>query len=343
PERLARHDRPSGEDFWNDPLPPRRRLTGEGRQRDQARTSLMEASPTQSRADAEPRKVREPGARISEDLKPRTTRIAATDRPPSERLEPAMVSSRPEDVGPSDGKNPYATARLARKDRRPEGDRPPQALSGRKARKAAAADRGDHTQSLGQWFKEITILGVVAVGTAVLLTTYLIQAFFIPSGSMENTLVRNDRVLVNKFTYKFGQPQPGDIIVFVSPEGTLAPPPANTPYARFMDKVAIAIGLKSSEQDLIKRVIATEGQTIEARVGLVFVDGGQLVEPYRKTTEPISDIPAQKVPEGHVFVLGDNRTDSRDSRVFGPVPVSSIIGKAFARIWPLERLTWFEF
>jgi len=342
PERIARHDRPSGEDFWNDPLPPRRRFTGEGRQRDQAGTSLMEASPTQSWAEAEPRRVPEPRARINEDSNPRTTRIAATDRPPSERLEPAKVSSRREDVDPSDGKNPYATARLARKDRRPE-DRPPQALSPRKARKAAAAERGDQTQSLGQWFKEITILGVVAVGTAVLLTTYLIQAFFIPSSSMENTLTKDDRVLVNKFTYKFGEPEPGDIVVFVSPEGTQAPPPANTPYARFMDKVAIAIGLKSSEQDLIKRVIAVEGQTIEAKVGLVFVDGRQLVEPYRKNTEPISDVPAQKVPEGHVFVLGDNRTDSRDSRVFGPVPVSSIIGKAFARIWPLERLSWFKF
>lgn len=341
---MARHDRPSVEDFWNDPLPPRRRLTGEGRQRDQAGTSLMEASPTQSWAEAEPRKVREPRARISEDSKPRTTRIPASDRPPSERLKPAKVSSQPEDLaGPSDGKNPYATVRLARKDRRYEEDRPLQEVSPRKARKASAAERGDHNQSLGQWFKEITILGVVAVGTAVLLTTYLIQAFFIPSVSMENTLTKDDRVLVNKFTYKFGEPQPGDIIVFASPQGTKAPPPANTPYARFMDKVAIAIGLKSSEQDLIKRVIAIEGQTIEAKVGLVFVDGRQLVEPYRKNTEPISDIPAQKVPEGHVFVLGDNRTDSRDSRVFGPVPVSSIIGKAFARIWPLERLTWFKF
>jgi signal peptidase I len=213
--------------------------------------------------------------------------------------------------------------------------------SPRKARKAAAAEQAQ-TQTLGQWFKEITILGVVAVGTAVLLTTYLVQAFFIPSASMESTLTKDDRVLVNKIVYKFGEPKPGDIIVFVSPEGEKAAPPANTPYARFMDRVAIAIGLKSSEQDLIKRVIATGGQTIEAKVGLVIVDGRQLVEPYRKSTDPISDIPAQKVPEGHVFVLGDNRADSRDSRVFGPIPDTSIIGKAFARIWPLERLSWLK-
>lgn len=368
PPRTSRQDKPSGEDFWNDPLPPRRRSTGEGRQRDQGSTSVMEASFTQSPPEAEPRSFEEPRRgmkasftqsppeaeprsfeeprrpRASKASKPKTTRIASTDPLPSERLRPARTSSLRDHEDPSEPKRPYATGKFSRKDRHVPEEEPPAAkMSRRKARKAAAAERGEQSQSLGQWFKEITILGVVAVGTAVLLTTYLIQAFFIPSASMENTLTKDDRVLVNKFTYKFGKPKLGDIIVFVSPEGAKAPPPANTPYARFMDRVAIAIGLKSSEQDLIKRVIATEGQTIEAKLGLVFVNGRQLVEPYRKDTDPISDIPAQKVPGGHVFVLGDNRADSRDSRVFGPVPVSSIIGKAFARIWPIDRLTWFKF
>jgi signal peptidase I len=340
PSGISRQDKPTGEDFWNDPLPPRRRTAGEGRQRDLAGTSVMEASPAQSFPEAEPPRPRKPRPHRADEA-PKVTRITSTDKLPPERLEAPKTSSQPDD-GQPETVRPYAKARVEREYRDAPQEPPPvQVMSPRKARKAAAAEAGNQSQTLGQWFKEITILGVVAVGTAVLLTTYLVQAFFIPSASMENTLTKDDRVLVNKLVYKFGDPKPGDIIVFVSPEGVKAPPPANTPYARFMDRVAIAIGLKSSEQDLIKRVIATGGQTIEAKVGLVFVDGRQLVEPYRKSTEPISDIPAQKVPEGDVFVLGDNRTDSRDSRIFGPVPVSSIIGKSFARIWPLERLTWF--
>lgn len=208
----------------------------------------------------------------------------------------------------------------------------------RRERKQLAVIEQQQQQSLGQWFKEITLLGVVAIGTAILLTTYLVQAFFIPSISMENTLLVQDRVLVNKAAYKFSEPAYRDIIVFVSPDGNLAPPPPNTPYGRFMDKLAIGIGLKSSEQDLIKRVIATSGQTIEVKVGVVFVDGKQLSEPYRKDDNPMPDFPATVVPENSVFVMGDNRGNSGDSRIFGPVEKSKIIGKAFARIWPVERI-----
>ena len=222
-----------------------------------------------------------------------------------------------------------------------EPDEPP---PGKREPKGERVEPASQSQTLGQWFKEITILGIVAVGTAVLLTTYVIQAFFIPSASMENTLRQDDRVLVNKLTYKFSEPANGDIVVFKSPDGARATvPPASTPFARFMDKVATAIGLKSSEQDLIKRVIAREGQTIEAKLGLIFVDGRQLDEPYRKSSDPISDFAPLTVPADHVYVLGDNRGDSRDSRSFGPIPNSSIIGKAFARIWPFDRVAWFEF
>lgn len=208
----------------------------------------------------------------------------------------------------------------------------------RRERKQRAVIEQQQQQSLGQWFKEITLLGVVAIGTAILLTTYLVQAFFIPSISMENTLLVKDRVLVNKAAYKFSEPASGDIIVFISPDGNLAPPPPDTPYGRFMDKLAIGIGLKSSEQDLIKRVVATSGQTIEVKVGVVFVDGKQIPEPYRKDDNPMQDLPATVVPEDSVFVLGDNRGNSGDSRLFGPVEESKIIGKAFARIWPMERI-----
>lgn len=187
--------------------------------------------------------------------------------------------------------------------------------------------------------KEIALLGVIAIGAAILLTTFVAQAFFIPSASMEATLMINDRVLVNKTAYRFSEPRYRDIIVFASPENTTAPTPA-TSYGRFMDRLAVGIGLKSSRQDLIKRVIATGGQTVEARVGQVFVDGRQLVEPYRKTDEPIQDFGPLRVPRNRVFVMGDNRLESKDSRSpdIGAIAESSIIGKASALVWPVDRI-----
>lgn len=98
--------------------------------------------------------------------------------------------------------------------------------------------------------------------------------------------------------------------------------------------------MRSSVQDLIKRVIAVEGQTIEVKVGSVFVDGKQIDEPYRKDFLPMPDFPLTEVPDGTVFVMGDNRFQSKDSRAFGPVDKDTIVGRGFALIWPVNRFTW---
>lgn len=206
---------------------------------------------------------------------------------------------------------------------------------------ATTHERQQH-QTLGQWFKEIIILGIVAILTAVLLTNYVVQAFFIPSISMENTLQVNDRVLVNKLVYNFRDPKPGEMVVFTSPDKDQADVPDAGPVGRVMNDVAQGLGLRSSVQDLIKRVVAVEGQTVEVKIGSVFVDGKQLNEPYRKDILPIPDYPAFKVPEGTVFVMGDNRNQSHDSRAFGPVEKDTIVGKAFALIWPMQRFRWFS-
>jgi signal peptidase I len=200
-------------------------------------------------------------------------------------------------------------------------------------------ERQQH-QSLGQWFKEIVILGLVAILTAVLLTNYVVQAFFIPSESMEDTLVKDDRVLVNKLIYKFREPEPGDIVVFTSPDKNTVAEPETGPIGDVMNEAAQGLGLRSSIQDLIKRVIAVEGQTVEVKIGSVFVDGKQIDEPYRKDFLPMPDFPPTEVPEGTVFVMGDNRFQSHDSRGFGPVDKDTIVGKGFALIWPVTRFTW---
>jgi signal peptidase I len=208
------------------------------------------------------------------------------------------------------------------------------------ARPVTTHERQQH-QTLGQWFKEILILGLIAVLTAVLLTNYVVQAFFIPSESMEDTLVVDDRVLVNKLAYRMGEPRPGDLVVFTSPEkATVAEPKAGI-FGDAVNEVAQGLGLRSSVQDLIKRVIAVEGQTVEVKIGSVFVDGKQLDEPYRKDFLPMPDFPPTKVPEGKVFVMGDNRFQSHDSRSFGPVDTDTLVGRAFALIWPVDRFRWF--
>ena len=165
------------------------------------------------------------------------------------------------------------------------------------------------------------IVGALVV--ALVVKTFLFQAFYIPSASMEPTLDKGDRVLVNKLSYDLHDVHRGDVIVF-----ELEP-----------DQVGDD-GIK----DLIKRVIGLPGDTIESRDGVVYVNDRALSEPYLAEGTVTGDpddgqnpaIPRQTVPEGHVFVLGDNRSNSADSRYpyRGPIPIDSIVGRAFVLVWP---------
>lgn len=195
-------------------------------------------------------------------------------------------------------------------------------------------------QSLGQFLKELPVLIVVALGIAILVKTYVVQAFFIPSESMEDTLQVDDRVLVSKFTYRLREPQRSDLVVFTSPLQRQVPEPQQGPVGRFMDGIAEGLGFKSSEQDFIKRVIAAEGQIVEIRDGTLYVDEQRIPEPYLKDDTGMRDFGPTTVPEDQVFVMGDNRSNSEDSREFGPIRESTILGRAFVRIWPLGRFEW---
>ncbi len=143
---------------------------------------------------------------------------------------------------------------------------------------------------------------------------FIVQAFRIPSGSMIPTLEIKDRVLANKFIYRFTEPERGDIVVFDSIED-------------------------SDEDTLIKRVVGVEGDEIRVQGGLLFVNGQPQEEPYLNEDEPFRGYYGPTtVPEDHVFVMGDNRANSADSRVFGPVPYENIKGEAFARFWPISKI-----
>lgn len=159
------------------------------------------------------------------------------------------------------------------------------------------------------------IVGAFAV--ALVIKTFLIQAFFIPSLSMAPALQEDDRVLVNKLSYDFHDVNRGDLVVFERPPNEPA----------------------SEVKDLIKRVVALEGETVENRDDRLFVDGRPLDESYIDDAVPTLNVSRQTVPPGHVFVMGDNRTDSRDSRFFGPVDEDLIVGRAFVRVWPIDALS----
>jgi len=158
-----------------------------------------------------------------------------------------------------------------------------------------------------------------ALLVALLVRTFFIQAFWIPSDSMEPTLHKGDRVLVNKLSYKLHDVHRGDVIVFKRPDAARSANPDD------------------DIEDLIKRVIGLPGDTIETVDGVININGDPLPEPYlpEGTRSDSPPVERQVVPEGHYFVMGDNRGNSQDSRYFGPIEEGLIVGRAFVRIYPL--------
>jgi signal peptidase I len=177
---------------------------------------------------------------------------------------------------------------------------------------------------------------LAALAVAVLIKTYLVQPFYIPSGSMIPTIEVDDRVMVSKLSYRFGEPERGDIVVFRNPYAADVEESFSEAVVR---NVLEALGIRTAAtDDLIKRIVAIEGDELEIRESTVFVNGDPLVEPYLAPGSLMPDEATRVIPEGYVFVMGDNRSQSSDSRVFGPVPESDIIGEAVFRIWPLGRV-----
>ena len=196
------------------------------------------------------------------------------------------------------------------------------------------------------FLSELPVLVIVAFLLALVLKTFLVQAFYIPSSSMEPTLQVGDRVLVNKLSHSFREPRRGEIVVFSVDGG---PGPAmvqpENPLVRFVRGLASGLGMApASERDFIKRVIGLPGDVIEMKDGVVTVngtplpeaptaEGGYLSERHMEPFGPFT------VPVGHYFMMGDNRPNSSDSRYsLGPIPEDRIVGRAFVVIWPLSSV-----
>ena len=185
-----------------------------------------------------------------------------------------------------------------------------------------------------RWVEDGVIIAI-AILAAVLVRTFVAQAYWIPSASMVPQLKINDRVVVSRLAYDLHAPRRGDIVVFKSPPGVEPPPvlPSNVVLRWFHD-IGVGLGFAQDQTVLIKRVIGLPGEQVEGRNGHVYVDGRLLVEPYLPRGVVTSDFGPTSVPRGRVFMMGDNRGNSLDSRYFGTVPETAIVGRAIWKIWP---------
>lgn len=203
-------------------------------------------------------------------------------------------------------------------------------------------------------WQELPLLLVVAFCLAVLIRTFLMQAFYIPSGSMEDTLLVGDRVLVNKVVYEFRDPDRGEVIVFKGPETWTAVEHKIDPDAGFFSKLGRTVGdlvgiSQPGEKDYIKRVIGVPGDIVSCcdGDGNIYVNGVPIDEPYvtrdsasgEPTTKSCSvrDFTPVTVEPGMLWVMGDHRRVSQDSRCQGQVPIENVIGKAMAIVTPFDR------
>jgi signal peptidase I len=200
----------------------------------------------------------------------------------------------------------------------------------------------DEPQGPADALKELVPLVLSALVLAILIKSFIVQAFFIPSDSMKPTLSPGDRILVCRICKAFSDVTYGDVIVFSDPAP--APHEDRGALGGFLHWLGEGIGVaRPEDDDFIKRVVALEGDTWEMRRGVLFLNGARVDERYLAPEQESRDFGPETVPDGMLFVLGDNRLHSGDSRFpppggLGYVPVEKVIGEAFVIAWPLARI-----
>lgn len=224
----------------------------------------------------------------------------------------------------------------------------------------AARPARSRSRRLGLLLRDILVIVAIALAVSFLVKTFLVRSFYIPSGSMERTLLKDDRILVDQLTPRFGDYARGDVVVFRDPGGWLPTTvePARPPLVEGMDWVLSVVGLSApdSKDHLIKRIIGTPGDHVVCcnAVGQITVNDVPIDEsPYVSLADGQSapqEVPFDvTVPENSLWVLGDNRDHSRDSRYNqdqpsqGFVPVDNVVGRAFLITWPLDRFGLIDF
>jgi len=203
----------------------------------------------------------------------------------------------------------------------------------------------------GSIWRELPILLVTAIVASIIVKAFLFQAFYIPSGSMENTLQINDRVIVNKLGNYVGSIGRGDVVVFVDPGGWLPAPAttSSTSVGKWIKDGLVTVGLMPdpADQALIKRVIGVAGDHVKCcdAKGRLTINGMSINEPYVAAGNTPSDMKFDvRVPKGSIWVMGDHRGASEDSRYHqddprkGMVPLSRVVGRTVAVVWPLNHI-----
>ena len=232
----------------------------------------------------------------------------------------------------------------------PQLDRPRTATEAPARRSEAASTKVDEPPPDGKstknkesrgvfgFLKELPGLILIAFLLALLIKSFLVQAFFIPSQSMVPTLHVGDRVLVNKIVYTIGEPQRLDVVVFRNPN---LQEEDRGFFPAIWHWLIEGLGVSTDpNRDFIKRVVGLPGDNVEVRNGKVFVNGDRLIEPYARDEQDRQDYGPVTVPRGRYFVMGDNRPNSSDSRSIGFIPEDKIVGKAFVLLWPPSRIEW---
>ena len=210
---------------------------------------------------------------------------------------------------------------------------------------------------LGRFLRDAVIIVVAALVVSFLIKTFLIRSFFIPTESMEATLIRDDRIIVSQLTPEVFELNRGDIIVFVDPGGWLSQQSGvseDDPLSRILNGISVFVGLSSpnDEQHLVKRVIGLPGDRVVCcdDLGAMSVNGVALTETYVQLPQGVSKVSSNDfdvtVPDDALWVMGDNRYNSADSRRNmdkpggGFVPLENVVGRALVISWPQERWTW---
>ncbi|MEO6825795.1 MAG: signal peptidase I [Microbacteriaceae bacterium] len=219
-------------------------------------------------------------------------------------------------------------------------------------------DSRGRRRGIKYFLRDILIIFVIAVLVSFLVKTFLIRSFYIPSGSMEQTLQINDRIIVNELEPKLMPIQHGDVVVFRDPGGWLQPQPHlnQNPVAAGVDWALSIVGLSAPDSDdhLIKRVIGLPGDHVTCcnALGQMSVNGIPLKEPYVALPPGVAKVSNDPfdvtVPKGSLWVMGDNRYNSADSRYNrtkpgkGFVPIDNVVGRALVITWPIARWSWLD-
>lgn len=208
---------------------------------------------------------------------------------------------------------------------------------------APGANPGEPEPRRATWH-ELPVMLLIALVVAIVIKSFLVQAFFIPSPSMEPLLQHGDRILVCRVCLHVSDIHRGDVLVFSDPNPV--PGAERGLLGGFLHWLGEGVGVAQPEdEDFIKRVAALPGETWEIREGQLYVDGKAVDEPYLQLPTDTASYGPETVPDGMLFMLGDNRLESGDSRFqppqgLGYVPIDKVIGKAFVKIWPPSRAGW---